>query len=724
MENSNLRIKDKLIDLTEFSSHVHRFTLRFKDKNLEKKYPKKSISPFSCTIIFKILSYTSLIFVCLRRLETLLLAFADHPLIVEAKSEELINFTLFAAALALESIVFLTPSFKIMRGFFIMIYIYTSIAYTSYYVDKSLLFSPTAYFFTLILYRGIPFYMLSIVIGVVYASSWVISLSACIVGLIGQITFATITSIAWCKFLLMQLIDEILTHNIAYTIVFSLLSSFFYSIEYKTRYDFFFAHTEEEYHKDYQKLLANMPVGIFIVERKNKEVVFYNKVISKLVRIHNEKLANDSDESDANPITGDDIKDVIKSFKQRKGKGDLGTVLNNWNAEVLDDKHKYKYKKDGHKFVYTVKGLRLPFWSRDSGVFFLEDQTPFEELSKLERRYQKLYVASIVHDIRSPLNGIMGIIENIGMLTKDKKVKGCVDIARKTCQLLSFLTYDITDYSQLKAHKFEPNMNKVKISEVLKEIAELLSFNFKTKGLTCRTVVKDSVPYNVMIDKHRYMQILLNLLTNALKFTFKGSITIKTKYDIFNNQLITSVTDTGIGIKAKDIPHLFKLFGKLESSSSMNPQGVGFGLAMCKKLSERLGGSIGVKSEPGRGSTFTFSMSVNPTNDEAESSNSGMDEKSSSVIEVPKQIADHTFIPHKPTADFKGDKKEFLNSPYRNLLGTMELVSNTPLTAYNRCGCNKVLIVDDDYCNLIVLQSYLQRHNIKADEVFLHKILG
>lgn len=199
----------------------------------------------------------------------------------------------------------------------------------------------------------------------------------------------------------------------------------------------------------------------------------------------------------------------------------------NWKDEVFDDKNKYIYKVNNVEMVYSVKGLRLRLLSQEREVYFLEDQTAFEELNKLESKYQKLYVASIVHDIRSPLNGVMGIIEKIDSLTNDTKIRNCVDIARKTCKLLLFFTYDITDYSQLEAHKFRLNPTSVKISEVFNEITELLSPNFEAKGLQCRTIVNDSVPVEVRIDKHRYMQILLNLLTNALKFTFKGSIKIK-----------------------------------------------------------------------------------------------------------------------------------------------------------------------------------------------------
>jgi two-component sensor histidine kinase len=492
-------------------------------------------------------------------------------------------------------------------------------------------------------------------------------------------------------------------------------------MEYKLRYNYFFAHKQEEYHVNYRKLLLSMPVGIFILNQKTKRISFYNEIVAKLAKAQEDQRS--SSEMDVEEIiTEQDVMNVIDNFKQKRGDKTLGEVIRSWKSDTFDDKYKYKYNNNGYKLVCTIKGLRLTLRSQESEVFFLEDQTAFEDLLKLESKYQKLYVASIVHDIRSPLNGVMGMIEKIDTIAKNSKVANYVDIARKTCQLLLFLTYDITDYSQLEANKFKANLKGAQIREILDEVAELLSFSFKTKGLACNIVVEDSVPVQVLIDKHRYTQILLNIMTNALKFTFKGSITVEASYDAATNQLITSVTDTGIGIKAEDVSHLFKLFGKLESSSDMNPQGVGLGLAMCKKLSEKLGGSIGVKSVPGKGSTFTFSVSANLCSRRMTSmSSTSINEKCPNVIELPAKVAAHTLRLDRFKREALADKKISTAFTSKNLLVSSE-TSSTPMLESDKCNCNKILIIDDDYYNLLVLQNYLQTINLTADTVtFNHK---
>lgn len=490
-------------------------------------------------------------------------------------------------------------------------------------------------------------------------------------------------------------------------------------MEYKIRYDYFFMRKEEEYHENYQKFLDNVPVGIFMLSKSNKELLFYNKAIARLARKKSEQVRSDTEELDYQSITEADIIRVIDSFVQKKDKKTLGEVAREWEGESLVDRHKYKYKRKGHKIICTIKALRLSFRSHESEIFLLENQTAFENLYKLESKYQKLYVASIVHDIRSPLNGVMGIIEKIDMLNINPEIGNCVDIARKTCKLLLFLTYDITDYSQLEAHKFKANSKQVVVKEVFDEITELLSFNFKTKGLTYNVKVTDLVPACVLVDKHRYMQILLNLLTNALKFTFKGSITTEVSFNPVNSQLITSVKDTGIGIKSEDIPNLFKLFGKLESSSRLNPQGVGFGLAMCKKLAEQLGGSIGVESKPGKGSTFTFSLlAARSSGPEESTSRVSTDERPPHATEVDKKMAEHTFRATKFNTWLEGqnESKEMVTSPSSHPIGIVEGISS-PMIESDRCVCSKVLIVDDEYCNLLALQNYLRQFSLAADEV-------
>lgn len=142
---SNSKIRGKFISLADFSSCVHRFSLRFKDGFLEREYPTKSIRPFNITVLLKILLYILVIFIGLRRLEMMLLAFINHRLLHGIVKEEIINFSVFAVVVIVEAAIYFYRPFKVVRGLFFMSYVYISTAFASYYNDNGNLFSVTMY---------------------------------------------------------------------------------------------------------------------------------------------------------------------------------------------------------------------------------------------------------------------------------------------------------------------------------------------------------------------------------------------------------------------------------------------------------------------------------------------------------------------------------------------------------------------------------------------------
>ncbi len=298
------------------------------------------------------------------------------------------------------------------------------------------------------------------------------------------------------------------------------------------------------------------------------------------------------------------MRDVV----QRGTTKTLKDVIEQWNLDEIDNNNKYAYKLGEDESVYTIKMLKTKFQGKSCKAIILQDLSAYDKLARLDEKYQKLYVASIVHDIRTPLNGIMGMLDMLRDSPKIEDGKIYLSVATDACKLLLFLTYDITDYSQLEANKFRPSSAKVELRSTVEEAVQLFEFNFSKKRIMHFMEISSWVPKYVCIDRNRYMQILLNLLANALKFTFQGEIKISVDYDSHNDILITAVRDTGIGIKEEDFCNLFKMFGKVDNGEGQNPQGVGLGLAICKRLSESMGGYITVTSKYGFGSTFTFGI--------------------------------------------------------------------------------------------------------------------
>ncbi len=275
---------------------------------------------------------------------------------------------------------------------------------------------------------------------------------------------------------------------------------------------------------------------------------------------------------------------------------------------------KFAYEGLEKECFFTVKECMVRFKKELCTAVVMNDYTAFHQLSKLEDKYRKILLASVVHDFRTPIQGITGILETLNTSQRTEEERECLHIGLNTCRLLIFFTYDITDLGQIEAGKFKVTLGTFAPTVAVKDCINALTFSYKAKGinLVLSPGALDSRT-TICSDEHRYMQIIMNLLGNAQKFTLRnGTVTVSLSVDEARGLLTTEVSDTGVGIKEEDIPHLFKLFGKLEATSSLNPHGVGLGLTMCKRLSEALGGKITVRSRPGMGSNFVFTISTNP----------------------------------------------------------------------------------------------------------------
>ena len=178
---------------------------------------------------------------------------------------------------------------------------------------------------------------------------------------------------------------------------------------------------------------------------------------------------------------------------------------------------------------------------------------------------------------------------------------------------------DLLDFSLIKKGILEIYLSSVDISEVINGISVVYSNSCKIKKIAFITEIDPALPVVVRTDKTRFSQIIINLVTNAIKFTLHGSIKVSLKSQTPQKMLLI-VKDTGIGIKQVDKSKLFNAFSKLKDEDSLNPNGVGLGLMITQKLSLRLGDGISVNSEEGQGATFTVVLNTGLSTSEYESS--------------------------------------------------------------------------------------------------------
>jgi signal transduction histidine kinase len=218
------------------------------------------------------------------------------------------------------------------------------------------------------------------------------------------------------------------------------------------------------------------------------------------------------------------------------------------------------------------------------------------------------FLANMSHELRTPLNSILGFSQLLlegdgGVLTRDQSQD--VDIIAQNGQHLLVLINDLLDISKLEAGKAQLNRGEVEVEPLISECVESVSSLAKTKKLDLSATVSAEVG-RVFADGPKLKQVLLNLLGNAIKFTETGSVRVTAERQ--GAELRVSVRDTGIGVPPEDTERIFESFQQGKSGISGKYQGTGLGLAICRQLVEMHGGRIWVKSTPGQGSTFIFTI--------------------------------------------------------------------------------------------------------------------
>ncbi|TDH66675.1 hypothetical protein CCR75_008747 [Bremia lactucae] len=234
------------------------------------------------------------------------------------------------------------------------------------------------------------------------------------------------------------------------------------------------------------------------------------------------------------------------------------------------------------------------------------------------------FLASFSHELRTPLNGVLGMLELLRDQKLDKTSERYVHIAYISGSLLLNLINDILDLSKIEAGHMEISADPFQMEDLLEYSVEIFKFKAREKHIKLKLDCSPKVPQRVIGDVSRLRQVLLNLLSNSIKFTNEGSITVRCttvpspdlpKHCI---KLLFQVIDTGVGMDEEEKSRLFSLFTKLERTRKNNPTGSGLGLAICKQLVELMDGDIDVDSELGEGSEFFFTVVVGRPEDEEE----------------------------------------------------------------------------------------------------------
>jgi signal transduction histidine kinase len=221
------------------------------------------------------------------------------------------------------------------------------------------------------------------------------------------------------------------------------------------------------------------------------------------------------------------------------------------------------------------------------------------------------FLANMSHEIRTPLNGVVGMIELLRLTDPSATQQHYIEAATQSSQALLLLIDDVLDLSKIEAGKLELERTPFQLPALIQDARSLFADQASAKGLSLSITIADELNIAVVGDAHRLLQVLTNLISNAVKFTTEGTVTIAATCQDDRGATLRvrfTVADTGIGIPADKQNMIFEAFSQADSSTTRRYGGTGLGLSIARQLCQMMGGDIGVDSIVGKGSTFWFTV--------------------------------------------------------------------------------------------------------------------
>ncbi len=396
----------------------------------------------------------------------------------------------------------------------------------------------------------------------------------------------------------------------------------------------------------------------------------------------------------------------------RQESGTRFTHINEIMRSIRDDRRirvGNRYFKPYYYNLHDEKNKPLGF------VFCLPDVTESEkkvqELAELKKaadeanEAKSIFLANMSHEMRTPLNAIIGLAE---LAQREETVGGLKEYLPQILnsgQILLDLISDVLDFSQAESGKVEIIPVEYDLKELLNTVVNIVAFRLGDKDIDFIVDADPTIPCRLIGDDARVRQIILNFLTNAVKYTDNGFIRFCVDWEDLGSRMLLkiAVSDSGRGIKREDIGKLFTVFSRLDLKNNRNIQGSGLGLAICAQLIKLMNGTYRVESEYGSGSTF--------------------------YCILPQKIADHT-----PLSDTERKEQHFSGSRSFTLYASDEEHDRTQTGLMTRPEKDvkkseeeslrdvqdpkqkeRVLLVDDNPVNIKVLKAMLKAFAIEAD---------
>ena len=348
----------------------------------------------------------------------------------------------------------------------------------------------------------------------------------------------------------------------------------------------------------YKTLLENLPQKIFL---KDKELHYLSC---------NENYARDLNIKPDEIVGKTDYDFFPKELAEKYRTNDKRIIT---SGKIGDVEEKYIE----HRQERLVRTIKIPVRDEQNnligilGIFWdITDRKKAEEKTREAIEIKSEFTSMVSHELRTPLTAIkegIAIVSDGSAGSVNDEQRDFLDTAKRNVDRLARLINDVLDFQKLEAGRVDFNIEEGNINEVVREVQKELVSLVKEKGLDFILKLDEKLP-RIRFDRDKIIQVLTNLINNAVKFTSKGSITITTARE--GNTVRVSVKDTGVGIKKDDIPKLFHKFEQLTKGTYRKTGGTGLGLAISRGIITGHKGKIWAESEPGRGATFHFVLPI------------------------------------------------------------------------------------------------------------------
>lgn len=360
---------------------------------------------------------------------------------------------------------------------------------------------------------------------------------------------------------------------------------------------------EEELHGNTKRLALSCEAGHIYPWIWNLITGYAEITVVKNGEIHHEPLMHDDFAVKIHPADLQLYDDMTDAFKC----GDVDSMHFSFRCRYFDSKYIW-FEKIGEVYEYGADGRPA------KAIGVLRDMTADKRqeedrqaklLAEESDRMKSAFIANMSHEIRTPLNAIVGFSTLLAQADDEEEKQEYLKIIESSNDFLLQLINDILDISKIESGKLEFIYSTFRLNDIFRPHQQ--SFAIRANEGVMVEFVTDGSDYCIVSEKTRLTQVITNFLSNAVKFTSGGSIRFGYKV-LGDSGVYCYVADTGTGISVENQNSIFERFVKLDNFK----QGTGLGLSICKTIITRLKGEIGVESEPGKGSTFWFTIPCNP----------------------------------------------------------------------------------------------------------------